>query len=34
MSLLLLPMVSEADAKGNTDAVKNTTLKPFNPAFY
>jgi len=27
MSLLLLPMVSEADAKGNTDAVKNTTLK-------
>ncbi len=29
MSLLLLPMVSEADAKGNTDAVKNTTLKTF-----
>lgn len=27
MSLLLLPMVSEADARGNTDAVKNTTLK-------
>lgn len=27
MSLLLLPMVSEADAKGNTDEVKNTTLK-------
>ena len=27
MSLLLLPMVSEADAKGNTDTVKNTTLK-------
>ncbi len=27
MSLLLLPMVSEADAKGNTDSVKNTTLK-------
>lgn len=27
MSLLLLPMVSEADAKGNMDAVKNTTLK-------
>lgn len=27
MSLLLLPMVSEADARGNADAVKNTTLK-------
>ena len=27
MSLLLLPMVSEADARGNTDAVKITTLK-------
>lgn len=27
MSLLLLPIVSEADARGNTDAVKNTTLK-------